>query len=56
MKNQNTTKTTRSASRISKSLEKYKDMVLFPEKLEKANQVLREVGLPKKEPSQPVST
>jgi hypothetical protein len=42
-------KTTRPTIRISKSLEKYKDMVLFPEKVEKANQVLREVRLAKRE-------
>ena len=33
--------------RIDKSLNKYDDMVLFPDKLEKANQMLRNVGLPK---------
>ncbi len=34
--------------RIDKSLNKYKDVVLFPDKLEKANEMLKTVGLPKK--------
>ena len=33
--------------RIDKSLNKYNDIVLFPDKLEKANEMLRTVGLPK---------
>lgn len=33
--------------RIDKSLNKYDEIVLFPDKLEKANQMLRNVGLPK---------
>ena len=33
--------------RVDKSLNKYDDMVLFPEKLEKANEVLKKIGLPK---------
>jgi len=33
--------------RINKSLNKYDDIVLFPDKLEKANEMLRTVGLPK---------
>ena len=33
--------------KIDKSLNKYDDVVLFPEKLEKANEMLRKVGLPK---------
>jgi hypothetical protein len=33
--------------RIDKSLNKYDDIVLFPNKLEKANEMLRTVGLPK---------
>lgn len=33
--------------RIDKSLNKYKNVVLFPDKLEKANEMLRTVGLPK---------
>ena len=33
--------------KIDKSLNKYDDVVLFPEKLEKANDMLRKVGLPK---------
>ncbi|MFZ4797935.1 MAG: hypothetical protein ACOYMA_10595 [Bacteroidia bacterium] len=32
---------------IDKSLEKYKDKILFPEKLAKANDVLKRIGLPK---------
>ncbi len=33
--------------RIDNSLEKYKNMPLFQDKVEKANEVLRTVGLPK---------
>jgi hypothetical protein len=33
--------------RIDKSLDKYRNVVLFPDKLEKANEMLRTVGLPK---------
>ena len=33
--------------KIDTSLNKYDDLVLFPEKLEKANEMLRKVGLPK---------
>lgn len=33
--------------RVDKSLDKYDDMILFPEKHEKASQRLKEVGLPK---------
>ncbi len=33
--------------RIDQSLNKYDDIVLFPDKLEKANEMLRTVGLPK---------
>lgn len=32
---------------IDKSLEKYNGKVLFPEKLAKANDVLKKIGLPK---------
>ena len=32
---------------IDKSLEKYKGQNLFPEKLAKANEVLKRIGLPK---------
>ena len=32
---------------IDKSLNKYDDVVFFPDKLEKANEMLRTVGLPK---------
>jgi hypothetical protein len=35
--------------RIDKSLDKYNDMVLFPEKVAKANEMLRTIGLPKDE-------
>ena len=34
---------------IDKSLEKFKGKVLFPEKLAKANEVLKKIGLPKLE-------
>ncbi len=33
--------------RVDKSLNKYDDVVLFPDKLEKANEMLKKVGLPK---------
>jgi hypothetical protein len=33
--------------RIDKSLNKYDDMILFPDRLEKANETLRKTGLPK---------
>ncbi len=33
--------------KIDKSLNKYDDIVLFPDKLKKANDMLRKVGLPK---------
>jgi len=33
--------------RIDKSLNKYDDVILFPDKLEKANEMLRRVGIPK---------
>jgi hypothetical protein len=33
--------------RIDKTLNKYDDKILFPDKLEKANEMLRRVGLPK---------
>jgi len=32
---------------IDKSLNKYNNIVLFPDKLEKANEMLRTIGLPK---------
>ena len=33
--------------RIDKSLNKYNDVVLSPDKVEKANEMLRTIGLPK---------
>ena len=33
--------------RVDKSLDKYDDIILFPDKLEKANEMLRKIGLPK---------
>ncbi|GLU56936.1 hypothetical protein [Dyadobacter frigoris] len=33
--------------RVDKSLDKFDDKVLFPEKLEKANEMLKKIGLPK---------
>lgn len=33
--------------KIDKSLNKYNDIVLFPNKLKKANEVLQKLGLPK---------
>lgn len=33
--------------KIDKSLDKLDDKVLFPEKLEKANEMLKKIGLPK---------
>jgi hypothetical protein len=32
---------------IDESLDKYNDIILFPEKVEKANEMLRTIGLPK---------
>lgn len=37
----------KSKVRIDKSLNKYEDKILFPDKLEKANEMLKNVGLPK---------
>ena len=47
MKNKKNYKDNLPKVRIDKSLEKYKDTVLFPEKLEKANKNIAKVGLPK---------
>ena len=33
--------------KIDKALNKYSDKVLFPKKVEKANEMLRKIGLPK---------
>jgi len=33
--------------RIDNALDKYDDKILFPDKLEKANEMLKKVGLPK---------
>ena len=33
--------------KIDNSLNKYDDIILFPDKLEKANEMLRKIGLPK---------
>lgn len=33
--------------RVDKSLNNYDDKIMFPEKLEKANEMLRKIGLPK---------
>ncbi|MCZ2282424.1 MAG: DUF4197 domain-containing protein [Lentimicrobium sp.] len=33
--------------RVDKALNKFDDKILFPDKLEKTNEVLRKVGLPK---------
>jgi len=33
--------------RVDDSLKKYDDKILFPDKLEKANEMLRKIGLPK---------
>jgi hypothetical protein len=41
---------------IDSALEKYKEKVLFKEKLDKANEVLRSVGLPKKKHSRQSSS
>jgi len=35
--------------RIDKSLNKYSNVILFPDKVEKANEMLRTIGLPKLE-------
>ncbi|WP_165698060.1 hypothetical protein [Flavobacterium nackdongense] len=48
MKNIKVEKTiNKSKVRIDKSLNPYEDKVLFPDKLEKANEMLKNVGLPK---------
>ena len=39
--------------RVDKSLNKYDDKILFPDKLEKANEMLRNVGLPKQWTTEP---
>jgi hypothetical protein len=36
------------AIKINQSLKQYKNKILFPEKLAKANEMLEKVGLPKK--------
>jgi hypothetical protein len=41
--------------KIDPRLNKYDDMVVFPEKLEKANEMLRRVGLPKQYASEKVT-
>ena len=33
--------------RVNRSLNEYDDKILFPDKLEKANEMLRKIGLPK---------
>ena len=33
--------------KIDKSLNKYNDIIIFPDKLEKANEILKKIGLPK---------
>jgi hypothetical protein len=33
--------------RIDKSLNKYDEIILFPDKLEKANEMLKKIGLPR---------
>jgi hypothetical protein len=33
--------------RVDKSLNNYDDKVIFPDKLEKANEMLRKIGIPK---------
>jgi hypothetical protein len=38
--------------KIDKSLDEYNDTVLFPDKLKKANDMLRTIGLPKKNKKQ----
>ncbi|MBE7171047.1 MAG: hypothetical protein INR73_10675 [Williamsia sp.] len=35
---------------IDKSLDKLNDVVLFPEKVEKASETIAKIGLPKKQP------
>ena len=48
MKNLKVKKTIKKSKvRIDKSLNQYEDKVLFPDKLEKANEMLKNVGLPK---------
>lgn len=47
MKTKKINKDKRPVVKIDKSLDKYLDMPLFQEKVDKANKVLNEVGLPK---------
>lgn len=42
--------------KIDKSLNKYNDQVLFKEKVEKANETLKNIGLPKTAKIQPKSS
>ena len=39
--------------KVDKSLDKFDDKVLFPEKLEKANEMLKKIGLPKQWTTKP---
>ncbi len=39
--------------KVDKTLNKYEGKVLFPDKLEKANEMLRKVGLPKQWTTEP---
>jgi hypothetical protein len=47
MKNDEKKKNKISTVIIDKSLDKYKGVILFPEKLAKANEVLKRIGVPK---------
>lgn len=48
MKNTSTTKAVEKVKvRIDKKLNEYENKILFPEKLAKANEMLKNVGLPK---------
>jgi hypothetical protein len=42
--------------RVDKALNQYKDKVLFPEKLAKANEMLKNIGLPEDILARPIDT
>jgi hypothetical protein len=48
MKNKKVNKVISSQSTLNPSLDKYSNVVLFPEKVERANRMLEKVILPKK--------
>jgi hypothetical protein len=53
MKKKNTKTSDFPGMKLNKSLNKYSNMNLFPEKLEEANRTLKRLGLPKKDDKKP---